>query len=126
MTGKLFSRFHLRGIEFKNRIFLSPMCQYTSADGLPTDWHLVHLGSRAVGGVSLVLTEAAAVSPQGRISPNDLGIWSDAHARALKRITDHKPGPGRTDHHNRPGRRGDRGARTASEPLLAAHGRKGP
>jgi len=64
------------------------MCQYSSSDGLPTDWHMVHLGSHAVGGVSLVLTEAAAVSPQGRISPNDLGIWSDAHAQALKRITD--------------------------------------
>jgi len=88
MTAKLFSRFHLRRIEFKNRIFLSPMCQYSSTDGLPTDWHLVHLGSHAIGGVSLVLTEAAAVSPQGRISPNDLGIWSDAHTRALKRITD--------------------------------------
>jgi len=88
MPATLFSRLRLRRVEFKNRVFLSPMCQYTGTDGLPTDWHLVHLGSHAVGGVALVLTEAAAVSPQGRISPNDLGIWSDAHARALKRITD--------------------------------------
>jgi 2,4-dienoyl-CoA reductase-like NADH-dependent reductase (Old Yellow Enzyme family) len=125
MTGKLFSHFHLRRIEFKNRVFLSPMCQYSSTDGLPTDWHLVHLGSHAVGGVSLVLTEAAAVSPQGRISPKDLGIWSDAHARALKRITDHKPRSGRTDHRNRPGRRGDYRTRTTAKPLLAAARRKG-
>jgi len=87
MPAKLFTRFGLRRVEFKNRVFLSPMCQYASTDGLPTDWHLVHLGSHAVGGVSLVLTEAAAVSPQGRISPHDLGIWSDAHAQALNRIT---------------------------------------
>jgi len=88
MAPRLFSRFKLRRIEFKNRIFVSPMCQYSSTDGMPTDWHLVHLGSRAVGGASLVLTEAAAVSPEGRISPWDLGIWSDTQAESLRRVTD--------------------------------------
>jgi 2,4-dienoyl-CoA reductase-like NADH-dependent reductase (Old Yellow Enzyme family) len=82
----LFSRFRLRDVEFKNRIFLSPMCQYSSADGMPTDWHLVHLGSHAVGGVSLVMVEATAVSLEGRISPWDSGIWTDQHAQAFKRI----------------------------------------
>ena len=86
-TSKLFSPFKLRGVEFKNRIFMSPMCQYSSDNGLPTDWHLVHLGSHAVGGVALVMVEATAVSPEGRISPRDSGIWSDQHAEAFKRIT---------------------------------------
>ena len=85
--SKLFSPFRLRGMEFKNRVFVSPMCQYSSEDGMPTDWHLVHLGSRAVGGASLVMVEATAVSPQGRISPCDSGIWSEKHAEAFKRIT---------------------------------------
>src|SRR5512137_1385149 len=84
--SKLFSRFRLTDVEFKNRIFLSPMCQYSSADGMPTDWHLVHLGSHAVGGVSLVMVEATAVSLEGRISPWDSGIWTDQHAQAFKRI----------------------------------------
>ncbi|MCL4478008.1 MAG: NADH:flavin oxidoreductase/NADH oxidase [Deltaproteobacteria bacterium] len=87
METKLFSRLKLRELEFKNRIFVSPMCQYSCEDGLATDWHLVHLGSRAVGGAALVITEAAAVSPEGRISPYDLGIWSDKHVQPLKRIT---------------------------------------
>ena len=78
--SKLFSPIRLRDVEFKNRIFVSPMCQYSSPEGLPTDWHLVHLGSRAVGGASLVMVEATAVSPAGRISPTDSGIWSDTHA----------------------------------------------
>jgi len=85
--SKLFSPIRLRGIEFKNRIFVSPMCQYSSEEGNPTDWHLVHLGSRAVGGASLVMVEATAVSPEGRISPTDSGIWSDTHAKLFKRIT---------------------------------------
>jgi 2,4-dienoyl-CoA reductase-like NADH-dependent reductase (Old Yellow Enzyme family) len=85
--GKLFSSFTLRDMEFRNRIFVSPMCQYSSTEGMPTDWHLVHLGSRAVGGAGLVMVEATAVSPEGRISPEDSGIWSDDHARAFKRIT---------------------------------------
>ena len=84
--SKLFSPFRLRGVEFKNRIFMSPMCQYSSDDGLPTDWHFVHLGSHAVGGVALVMVEATAVSPEGRISPWDSGIWSDRHTEAFKRI----------------------------------------
>jgi 2,4-dienoyl-CoA reductase-like NADH-dependent reductase (Old Yellow Enzyme family) len=84
---KLFSPFQLKQKKFKNRIFISPMCQYSSEDGLPTDWHLVHLGSRAVGGAALVMVEATAVSPEGRISPWDSGIWSDRHAGAFKRIT---------------------------------------
>ncbi|MGH7670261.1 MAG: NADH:flavin oxidoreductase/NADH oxidase [Gemmatimonadaceae bacterium] len=77
----------IRGVQFRNRIFVSPMCEYSSVDGLPNDWHLVHLGSRAVGGAGLVLTEATAVSPEGRISPRDTGIWSGAHAAAFSRIT---------------------------------------
>lgn len=82
----LFSPCNLRSIRFRNRIFVSPMCQYSSRDGLPTDWHLVHLGSRAVGGAGMVMVEATAVSPEGRISPDDSGIWSDAHAEAFAPI----------------------------------------
>jgi len=82
----LFSKFHLRGVEFKNRIFQSPMCQYSSTDGLPNNWHLVHLGSRAVGGAALVMVEATAVSHAGRISPGDTGIWSERHAEEFSRI----------------------------------------
>lgn len=83
----LFSPLTLRAITFRNRIFVSPMCQYSSQDGMPTDWHLVHLGSRAVGGAGLVMVEATAVTPEGRISPADSGIWSEAHAQAFRRIT---------------------------------------
>lgn len=82
----LFSPFKLRELEFKNRVFVSPMCQYSAEDGVPTDWHLVHLGSRAIGGAALVMTEATSVSPEGRISPWDTGIWSDEHTRAFTRI----------------------------------------
>jgi 2,4-dienoyl-CoA reductase-like NADH-dependent reductase (Old Yellow Enzyme family) len=85
--SQLFSPFTIRGVTFKNRILVSPMCQYSSDDGLPTDWHLVHLGSRAVGGAALVIVEATAVSPVGRISPADSGLWSPAHATAFRRIT---------------------------------------
>jgi len=85
--NKLFSSLKVRGVEFKNRIAVSPMCQYSSVNGMPTDWHLVHLGSRAAGGNALVIQEATAVSPEGRISPDDAGIWSDEHAEAYKRIT---------------------------------------
>jgi 2,4-dienoyl-CoA reductase-like NADH-dependent reductase (Old Yellow Enzyme family) len=87
MQSKLFSSCRFRDVTFRNRVFVSPMCQYSSNDGLPTDWHLVHLGSRAVGGAGLVMVEATAVSPEGRISPKDSGIWSDAHTEAFKRIT---------------------------------------
>ena len=83
----LFSSFQLREKIFKNRVFVSPMCQYSSEDGMPNDWHLVHLGSRAVGGAALVMVEATAVSPEGRISPRDSGMWSDAHTRGFQRIT---------------------------------------
>lgn len=83
----LFSSFTLRNTTFKNRIVVSPMCQYSSIDGFANDWHLVHLGTRAVGGVGLVFSEAAAVSPEGRITPSDLGIWKDEHIDFLKRIT---------------------------------------
>ena len=82
----LFDAFSLRSQVFRNRIFVSPMCQYSSIDGLANDWHLVHLGSRAVGGAALVMLEATAVTSEGRISPQDLGIWSDAHAEALQPV----------------------------------------
>ena len=85
---KLFTPLKLRSIEFPNRIWVSPMCQYSSRDGHPTDWHLVHLGSRAVGGAGLVMVEATAVSPEGRISPDDSGIWSDEHIPSFKRVVD--------------------------------------
>ena len=84
--SKLFSPLTLRGVEFRNRAWVSPMCQYSSPDGRPTDWHFVHLGSRAVGGAGLVLVEATAVTPEGRISPGDTGIWSDAHRDAFAPI----------------------------------------
>jgi len=84
----LFSPLKIKCIEFKNRIVVSPMCEYSSEDGFANDWHLVHLGSRAVGGAALVITEATAVSPEGRISPGDLGIWKDEHIEKLKQITD--------------------------------------
>ncbi|MDE3172121.1 MAG: NADH:flavin oxidoreductase/NADH oxidase [Gemmatimonadota bacterium] len=82
----LFDPLVLRGIEFRNRIFVSPMCEYSARDGLPNEWHMVHLGSRAVGGAGLVLTEATAVSPAGRISPADTGLWSEAHVQAWRPI----------------------------------------
>ncbi|MEO6686096.1 MAG: oxidoreductase, partial [Dyadobacter sp.] len=85
--SKLFSPLEIKSVKFKNRIIVSPMCQYSSVDGFANDWHLVHLGSRAVGGASLIITEAAAVSPEGRISPEDLGIWKDEHIEKLQQIT---------------------------------------
>jgi 2,4-dienoyl-CoA reductase-like NADH-dependent reductase (Old Yellow Enzyme family) len=82
----LFDPLPIRGITLPNRIAVSPMCEYSSEDGFANDWHLVHLGSRAVGGAGLVFTEATAVTPEGRISPEDLGIWKDAHIEFLARI----------------------------------------
>ena len=82
----LFDSFKIRDISFRNRIAVSPMCEYSSEDGFANDWHLVHLGSRAVGGAGAVLTEAIAVVAEGRISPCDLGIWKDAHIENLARI----------------------------------------
>ncbi|MDX2480577.1 MAG: NADH:flavin oxidoreductase/NADH oxidase [Desulfuromusa sp.] len=84
----LFSPLKLRELTIPNRIFVSPMCQYSSPDGKPNNWHLVHLGTRAVGGAGLVITEAASISPEGRISPEDLGIWGDEHAEAFKPSVD--------------------------------------
>jgi len=83
----LFSPLKIKSTEFRNRIVVSPMCEYSSVDGFANDWHLVHLGSRSVGGAALVITEAAAVSPEGRISSGDLGIWKDEHIEKLKHIT---------------------------------------
>ncbi|MEO0836618.1 MAG: hypothetical protein AAFY16_11680 [Cyanobacteria bacterium J06642_3] len=83
----LFEPLQIRDITLPNRIAVSPMCQYSAADGVANDWHLVHLGSRAVGGAGLIVMEDTAVSPNGRISSGDLGIWSDAHIEPLKRIT---------------------------------------
>src|SRR5580704_4706097 len=82
----LFEPLKLRGVTLRNRIGVSPMCQYSSVDGFADDWHLVHRGSRDVGGAGLVMTEAAAVEPQGRISPGDLGIWKDEHIDKLAQI----------------------------------------
>ncbi|MDZ4836211.1 MAG: NADH:flavin oxidoreductase/NADH oxidase [Candidatus Melainabacteria bacterium] len=83
----LLSPLTIRGITLHNRVVVSPMCQYSSEDGMADDWHLVHLGSRAVGGAGLVFTEAAAVTADGRITPGDLGIWDDKHIEMLTRIT---------------------------------------
>ena len=83
----LFDPITLRDLTLPHRLIVSPMCQYSSVDGFATDWHLVHLGSRAVGGASLVFTEATAVTAEGRISPQDLGIWDHAHIDGLQRIT---------------------------------------
>lgn len=84
--SNLFDPLTIRGAMLRNRIAVSPMCQYSSTDGFATDWHLVHLGSRAAGGAALVMTEATAVLPEARISPEDLGIWDDAHVEMLGRI----------------------------------------
>ena len=84
----LFSPLTLRALTLRNRIGVSPMCQYTSTDGFAEDWHLVHLGAFATGGAGLVISEAAAVVPEGRISPSDLGIWRDEHIPMLRRIAD--------------------------------------
>ena len=84
--SRLFSPLSLRGATARNRIWVAPMCQYSAVDGLPHDWHLVHLGARAVGGAGVVLTEATAVSPEGRISPQDTGLWNDAQTAAWARV----------------------------------------
>ena len=92
--SKLFSPLVIKDIEFKNRIVISPMCQYSAVDGFASDWHLVHLGSRAVGGAALIIQEATAVAPEGRISPGDLGLYKDEHIEKFQRITNfiHKQG----------------------------------
>jgi len=88
IMAALFEALTIRELTLKNRIVVSPMCEYSSVDGFANDWHLVHLGSRAVGGAGLILTEATAVSPEGRITPDDLGIWKDEHVEMLRRIVD--------------------------------------
>ncbi|MET8310515.1 MULTISPECIES: NADH:flavin oxidoreductase/NADH oxidase [unclassified Micromonospora] len=93
--SSLFTPLTLRAVTLPNRIAMAPMCQYSAGpDGLPTDWHLIHLGTRAVGGVGLVLTEATAVLPEGRISPQDTGLWSDAHVDAWRPVTAFVAGQG--------------------------------
>ena len=84
--SKLFEPLAQRSLQLRNRIVVSPMCQYSAEGGLPNDWHLVHLGSRAVGGAAVVVAEATAVSPEGRISPHDTGLWNDAQVAAWSRI----------------------------------------
>ncbi|MGE5382402.1 MAG: NADPH dehydrogenase NamA [Omnitrophica WOR_2 bacterium] len=86
--SKLFEPITIKDVTFRNRIVMSPMCQYSAKNGYPNDWHLVHLGSRAVGGAALVMVEATAVSPEGRISPDDLGLWDDNHIPAYRRMAD--------------------------------------
>ncbi|MGA9523048.1 MAG: NADH:flavin oxidoreductase/NADH oxidase [Myxococcaceae bacterium] len=83
----LFQPLSLRAVTFRNRAWVSPMCQYSARDGLPNDWHFVHLGSRAIGGAGLIVAEATSVSPEGRISPSDTGLWNDAHLDAWSRVT---------------------------------------
>ncbi|MQG20722.1 MAG: NADH:flavin oxidoreductase/NADH oxidase [SAR202 cluster bacterium] len=90
----LFDPLEIRGVALRNRIGVSPMCMYSSSDGFANEWHMVHLGARAIGGAALVLTEATAVEPRGRISPQDLGIWSDNHIQPLKEITQFISGHG--------------------------------
>jgi 2,4-dienoyl-CoA reductase-like NADH-dependent reductase (Old Yellow Enzyme family) len=85
-TKGLFDELKIRDVQLSNRIAVSPMCQYSCEDGFATDWHLVHLGGRAIGGAALVIAEATAVLPEARISPQDLGIWSEAHIEPLARI----------------------------------------
>jgi len=86
MSSKLFSPLQIKSLTFKNRMTISPMCQYSATDGFANDWHLVHLGSRASGGTALIIQEATAVSPEGRISPGDLGLWKDEHIEKLQSI----------------------------------------
>ncbi len=86
--SKINEELMIKSVRFKNRLGMSPMCQYSATDGFAGDWHMVHYGSRAVGGVGLILLEATAVTPEGRITPYDLGIWEDAQIEGLKRITD--------------------------------------
>src|SRR5712671_5183956 len=90
----LFDPLTLRSLTLNNRIVVSPMCQYSSVDGFANDWHFVHLATRAVGGAGLVFTEATAVTADGRISPDDLGIWADVHVGALARIVRFVKGEG--------------------------------
>jgi 2,4-dienoyl-CoA reductase-like NADH-dependent reductase (Old Yellow Enzyme family) len=87
MNTKLFSPLKIKDITFKNRIFMAPMCQDSAIDGMPNEWHMIHLGSRATGGSSLIIVEATAVNPEGRITWGDLGIWNDEQMKEFSRIT---------------------------------------
>jgi 2,4-dienoyl-CoA reductase-like NADH-dependent reductase (Old Yellow Enzyme family) len=82
----LFQAWTLKSVALRNRVGVSPMCQYSSEDGVATDWHLVHLGARAAGGAALVIAEATAVSPEGRITPGDAGLWAEKHVEPIARI----------------------------------------
>ncbi len=93
-SPRLFEPLKIKSITFKNRIGVSPMCMYSSKDGFANNWHLVHLGTRASGGAGLVISEATAVSPEARITPDDLGIWKDEHVEKLKEITAFLEGQG--------------------------------
>lgn len=84
--SRLFAPLQLRKLEIRNRIFMPPMCQYAAHEGMPSDWHLMHYGARAAGGTGLIRMEATAVAPEGRITPYDLGLWSDRHAEALRPV----------------------------------------
>jgi len=84
--SKLFTPLTIKNVTLKNRIAMSPMCQYSATDGFSNDWHLTHLGSRAVGGAGLIIVEATAIAPEGRITPGDLGLWNDDHVEGLSRI----------------------------------------
>jgi 2,4-dienoyl-CoA reductase-like NADH-dependent reductase (Old Yellow Enzyme family) len=95
-VSQLFTPITLRDLTVRNRVWVSPMCQYSAADGVPNDWHLVHLGSFARGGAGLVFTEATAVVPEGRISPEDTGLWNDEQQQAWSRIVDFVHGQGAT------------------------------
>src|SRR5689334_12358807 len=86
LMSHLFESLKMRSLELAHRIVVSPMCQYSCTDGLATDWHLVHLGSRAVGRAAAVIAEATAITADGRISPQDLGLWTDAHVEPLRRV----------------------------------------
>ncbi len=94
--SQLFSPITLRDVTIRNRVWVAPMCQYSAVDGVPNDWHLVHLGSFARGGAGLVFTEASAVVPEGRISPEDTGIWNDEQREAWSRIVEFLHGQGAT------------------------------
>src|SRR5262245_29520349 len=87
MSVPLFTSITFRNLAIRNRIGVSPMCQYSSVDGFANDWHLVHLGSRAIGGAGIVVMEATGVTPEGRITPSCHGIWKDEHVEMLKRVT---------------------------------------
>jgi len=122
MSHPLFSPFQLRSLSLPNRIVVSPMCQYSSQDGFATDWHLVHIGSRAQGGAALVVMEAPAVLPEGRISPGDLGLWKDDHIPALERIVQfvHSQGSRAAVQLAHAGRKASMSIPFAGERLLAA------